>query len=99
MLVTSTRGLVLIQFDDPGGGVAWPRRSRAYLRAGGEGAGAAGRFNSIRWVNGRGVGLQPDEDVIAWLGCAQRLASAHRVLPGLPSLHKPMMLDQVCVCE
>lgn len=66
-------GLVLYPVDDPGGGVG--RGVSAYSRAGGEGRGAAGVSTVSAGLTAGGVGLQPDEDVIARLGCAQRLAS------------------------
>ncbi len=66
-------GLVLYPVDDPGGGVG--RGVSAYSRAGGERGGAAGVSTVSAGLTAGGVGLQPDEDVIARLGCAQRLAS------------------------
>ncbi len=72
VMVTSTVVWSFIQLMIPAvvSAAAFP-----HIRALAEKGRRCRRFNSIRWVNGRGVGLQPDEDVIARLGCAQRLAS------------------------
>ncbi|OFV58073.1 hypothetical protein BCR59_26720 [Klebsiella pneumoniae] len=51
-MVTSTVVWSFIQLMIPA--VVSAAAFSAYSRAGGEGRGAAGVFNSIRWVNGRG---------------------------------------------
>lgn len=72
VLVTSTVVWSFIQLMIPAvvSAAAFP-----HIRALAEKGGAAGVSTVSAGLTAGGVGLQPDEDVIARLGCAQRLAS------------------------
>lgn len=97
VMVTSTVVWSFIQLMIPAvvSAAAFP-----HIRALAEKGRRCRRFNSIRWVNGRGRWIAAGRRRYRPAGLRSASCQRHRVLPGLPSLHKPMMPDQVwCISD